>query len=595
MTAGYLTGEQQIPVPRSRRPVVSEKGTPLVTSLKLTGCRENNLQGVDLELPLGVFTAVTGPSGSGKSTLIEGTLFPILARRFHRQRVKPGRHEKLEGLRHLDKVIRVDQSPIGNTPSSNPATYTGVFDSIRQLFAEIPEAAERKYSARTFSFNVPGGRCETCEGSGQRRIEMHFLPDVWVPCEECESRRYNEDVLDIKYHGRSIADVLEMQIGEATELFSSHAKITRVLQTLCDVGLDYVTLGQSAPTLSGGEAQRVKLASELARPGTGRTLYLLDEPTTGLHFDDIVKLLDVIQRLVELGNTVVVIEHNLDVIKCADWVIDMGPGAGVDGGHIVFTGTPEQLAESARKRKSKNAVASLTAPFLADTLKAAQRNSGTKSRDPSKPTETKPTVKKQAVRKQAVTKQAVRKTRANQTQTAKSDIPSTKTKSRPDSTQSPTNVRIDSPQSLETSSPWRVLGRRWHSLAKGFPEGEQPEWPLELAERVMSLMEQVDGDVLLNFDEPNKVHVRLAGEQRAWAEIQTKDADAITVCLAGPKDAVNEQALEELPLPSSQVASRAGKRNQSVVKLSLSKLSHARSRKLKTFLKDHLAATVKLK
>ncbi len=280
-----------------------------------------------------------------------------------------GRHDRLEGLRHIDKVIQVDQSPLGNSPSSNPATYTGVFDLIRQVFAEIPEAAERRLTSRHFSFNVPGGRCETCEGSGQLKIEMHFLPDVWVPCDDCHSRRYNDEVLEVKLHGKSIADVLEMQCGEATELFAAYPKISHILQTLCDVGLDYVTLGQSAPTLSGGEAQRVKLAAELSRPVTGNTLYLLDEPTTGLHFDDIEKLMTVLQRLVDLGNTVVVIEHNLDVVKCADWIIDMGPDAGAAGGEIVFAGTPENLAATAKvSRSSSGDRQSVTAPFLASVL-----------------------------------------------------------------------------------------------------------------------------------------------------------------------------------------------------------------------------------
>ena len=353
VTGGYINGTKSIPVPTSRRPVMSPTGQPLVEMLKIIGAAEHNLRKVDLELPLGVMTAITGPSGSGKSSLIDGILYPILARRLHRANLRPGRHEKVEGVRYIDKVIRVDQSPLGNSPSSNPATYTGVFDHIRNLFAELPEAAERKFTSRTFSFNVQGGRCETCEGSGTLKIEMHFLADVYVPCEECGSRRYNDEVLQVKLHGKSIADVLEMSCGDAAELFAAYPKISRVVQTLCDVGLDYVTLGQSAPTLSGGEAQRVKLAAELARPMTGNTLYLLDEPTTGLHFDDIEKLLGVTQRLVDLGNTVVMIEHNLDVIKCADWIIDLGPGAGVHGGEIVFAGTPEDLVATASKTKSK--------------------------------------------------------------------------------------------------------------------------------------------------------------------------------------------------------------------------------------------------
>lgn len=265
----------------------------------------------------------------------------------------PGAHKAIRGIEHINKVIRVDQQPIGNSPTSNPATYTGVFELIRMMFAQLPDAKLRGYTARRFSFNVPGGRCDDCEGNGQRCIEMHFLPDVWVECETCRGKRYNPETLAVTFHGRSISDVLDMTCGDAVVLFENIPKIRRILQTLCDVGLDYLTLGQPAPTLSGGEAQRVKLASELSRPDTGRTLYLLDEPTTGLHFDDLAKLLEVLQRLVDLGNTVVVIEHNLDVIKQADWIIDMGPEAGEGGGRVVFAGTPEGLVEYATQAGDK--------------------------------------------------------------------------------------------------------------------------------------------------------------------------------------------------------------------------------------------------
>ena len=281
-----------------------------------------------MQIPLGTFTVVTGASGSGKSSLVEDVLFASLARTLHRAKTFPGAHDAIRGVELVNKVIRVDQQPLGQTPTSNPATFTGVFDLIRTLYAQLPEAKLRGYTPRRFSFNVAGGRCEKCEGNGQLRIEMHFLPDVWVECDTCRGQRYNPETLAVRYHGRSIADVLDMSCGEAVKLFENIPKIRRPLQMLCDVGLDYVTLGQPAPTLSGGEAQRVKLAAELARPDTGRTLYLLDEPTTGLHFDDLAKLLDVLNRLVDLGNTVVVIEHNLDVIKTADWVIDLGPEAG---------------------------------------------------------------------------------------------------------------------------------------------------------------------------------------------------------------------------------------------------------------------------
>ena len=271
-------------------------------------------------------------SGSGKSSLVHEILYNTLARKLHRARTPAAAHDDILGLEHIDKVINVDQDPIGNSPSSNPATYTGVFDLIRQLFAQLPDAKVRGYHPRRFSFNKPGGRCEACEGNGQKKIEMHFLPDVWVECDVCHGSRYNPETLAVRYKGQSIADVLQMRVSEALEVFANIPKIRAVLQTLADVGLDYLALGQAAPTLSGGEAQRVKLAAELARPNTGRTLYLLDEPTTGLHFDDIRKLLDVLNRLVDLGNTVIVVEHNMDVIKTADWIIDLGPEAGDAGG-----------------------------------------------------------------------------------------------------------------------------------------------------------------------------------------------------------------------------------------------------------------------
>jgi excinuclease ABC subunit A len=317
--------------------------------LEVVGARHNNLKNVDVSIPLGTLTAITGVSGSGKSSLIEDVLYNALARLLHRASTIPGAFAGLRGVEQINKVIRVDQQPLGNTPTSNPATYTGAFDQIRTLFSQLPEAKVRGYTPRRFSFNVPGGRCETCEGNGQRCVEMHFLPDVWVECDTCHGKRYNPETLEVKFRGHSIADVLEMPCGRAVELFENIPGIRRILQTLCDVGLDYLTLGQSAPTLSGGEAQRVKLAAELSRPDTGRTLYLLDEPTTGLHFDDLAKLLDVLGRLVDLGNTVVVIEHNLDVIKTADWLIDIGPEAGASGGFVVAAGTPEDLVEHARR------------------------------------------------------------------------------------------------------------------------------------------------------------------------------------------------------------------------------------------------------
>ena len=350
VTGPYLNGGKAIPIPTNRRPGLApfdadpEQHPGLVAgAIQIQGARHHNLKNINVSIPFGALTVVTGVSGCGKSSLINGILYPELARRLHRATSTPGLHTRIAGASAIDKVIRVDQKPIGNTPTSNPATYTGVFESIRTLFTNLPESKMRAYSARRFSFNVPGGRCETCEGTGQRRIEMHFLPDVWVPCETCDGKRYNDETLQIKFHGHSINDVLNMTCRQAVELFHNIPKIRQVIQTLVDVGLDYLQLGQSATTLSGGEAQRVKLATELSRPDTGNTLYVLDEPTTGLHFDDIAKLLDVLQRLVDLGNTVVVIEHNMDVIKCADWVIDLGPEAGQEGGQVVVAGTPEDV------------------------------------------------------------------------------------------------------------------------------------------------------------------------------------------------------------------------------------------------------------
>jgi len=313
----------------------------------------NNLKGVDLDIPLGLFVCITGVSGSGKSTLIQDTLFPRLMFELHGTRSSWSPHDSILGLDQIDKVIDIDQSPIGRTPRSNPATYTGTFDMIRDLFSKTPDAKIRGYQQGRFSFNVKGGRCESCRGDGVLKIEMHFLPDVYVPCEICKGKRYNRETLEVKYKGKSIADILQMNIEEAVEFFKAIPKIHRKLETLLEVGLGYIRMGQPATTLSGGEAQRVKLASELSKRSTGSTLYILDEPTTGLHFEDVRRLLAVLHRLVDQGNTVLVIEHNLDVIKTADWVIDLGPEGGNGGGEIIATGTPETIATNERSHTGK--------------------------------------------------------------------------------------------------------------------------------------------------------------------------------------------------------------------------------------------------
>jgi excinuclease ABC subunit A len=360
LTGAYLTGARSIPTPPGRRP-------PMKGEIVIRGARANNLKSIDVEIPLGVFTAVTGVSGSGKSTLVNDILYKSLARTLYNAGDDPGAHDRIDGIELIDKVIEIDQSPIGRTPRSNPATYTGLFTFIRDLFAMMPEAKQRGFKPGRFSFNVKGGRCEACQGDGVIAIEMHFLPDVYVTCEQCKGRRYNRETLEIKYRGKSIADVLELTVDQALPLLENFPAIANKLRTLQDVGLGYIELGQSATTLSGGEAQRVKLSKELSKRGTGRTLYILDEPTTGLHFEDTRKLLDVLTKLVDQGNTIVVIEHNLDVIKSADFVIDLGPEGGAGGGHIVASGTPEEVAAVEE---------SATGRFLADLLSSRNGHSG---------------------------------------------------------------------------------------------------------------------------------------------------------------------------------------------------------------------------
>jgi excinuclease ABC subunit A len=353
LTGQYISGTKQIGIRHERR-------QPNGAAITILGAHEHNLKNLDITFPLGVMTVVTGVSGSGKSTLVNDILYRALAKQLYRSREEPGTHKAITGTENIDKVIRIDQSPIGRTPRSNPATYTGVFTTIREIYAMLPESRERGYKAGRFSFNVPGGRCEACQGEGQRRIEMNFLPDVYVQCEVCGGKRYNHETLAVKYKDHSIADLLDTPIADALPIVEDIPQIRQKLQTLVDVGLGYIHLGQSSVTLSGGEAQRIKLARELSKRQTGRTLYLLDEPTTGLHFEDVNKLLDVLHRLTDLGNSVVIIEHNMDVIRNADWVIDLGPEGGEDGGRLVAQGTPEQVAKIKK---------SYTGQALAEALK----------------------------------------------------------------------------------------------------------------------------------------------------------------------------------------------------------------------------------
>ena len=413
LTGQYLSGARSIPVPEVRRPGSGD-------TLTVVGAREHNLNDVTVEFPLGQLVAVTGVSGSGKSTLVNDILLRSLSKQVHRAKTVPGLHRHITGIEHIDKVVDVDQAPIGRTPRSNPATYTGVFDHIRKLFSQTSESKVRGYLPGRFSFNVKGGRCESCSGDGTLRIEMHFLPDIYVPCEVCHGARYNRDTLEVTFRGKTIAEVLELSCEEALGFFSAQPPIARHLQTLVDVGLGYIRLGQSAPTLSGGEAQRVKLASELSRRSTGHTLYILDEPTTGLHFEDVRKLLDVLNRLTDQGNTVIVIEHNLEVIKSADWIIDMGPEGGDRGGTVVATGTPEEVA---------GVVSSYTGAVLAPLLAVTPGGTTTVKRTASAPAPSKQAPTKAVPgKKRAAAKKAVPATKAASTKKAAASKPATSPK-----------------------------------------------------------------------------------------------------------------------------------------------------------------------
>ncbi len=485
LTGQYLAGKKAIPVPTNRRlrhdkvtrwpgdkakegqretasgtnpapfHLVTLSPCHLVT---VKGARHNNLKNIDVRFPLGTIIAVTGVSGSGKSSLVHEILYNTLVRKLHRARTTGAAHDAILGIEHIDKVINVDQDPIGNSPSSNPATYTGVFDLMRQLFAQLPESKVRGYQPRRFSFNKPGGRCEACEGNGQKKIEMHFLPDVWVECDVCHGSRYNPETLAVRYKGKSIADVLQMRVRQALELFDNIPKVRRVLQTLADVGLDYVSLGQAAPTLSGGEAQRVKLAAELARPNTGRTLYLLDEPTTGLHFDDIQKLLNVLNRLVDLGNTVIVVEHNLDVIKTADWVIDLGPEAGDAGGRLVAEGTPEEVAA---------VPGSHTGQALVPVLAAGPHTERPRY-DPHAA---------EAPREGDKELEAVGK---------------------------------------DARMPWEVDGRRWHTAERVTTEGKACRWEGQIVEWVEERVHELGGFGATNWNHRSVVEIAAATRSQGW-------------------------------------------------------------------------------
>ena len=463
--------------------------------LELTGARQNNLKNVHLRLPLGTLTAVTGVSGSGKSSLVLETLARAVAKHLHRIGEQPGPYDKLTGAEHVNKIVMVDQAPLGSTPASNPATYTGVFDQIRELFSRMPDAKIRGYRPARFSFNRPGGRCEDCEGLGQKKIEMHFLPDVWVECTTCRGQRFNQETLAVKYKGRSISEVLNMSIGQALELFDNIPKIRAPLATLVAIGLDYLTLGQSAPTLSGGEAQRVKLAAELCKPDSGKTLYILDEPTTGLHFDDIAKLLKVLNSLVDRGNTVVVIEHNLDVIKTADWIIDVGPEAGHAGGRIVAEGTPEEIVEAFVTGRGNGRPHSYTAELLAPLLKVEPR-----------------------AEREVFDPEAVAKKRSGDVDLAK--------------------------VGKDAALPWQVDGRKWHTVDRVSHIGTPCRWE---GEALGFVVDELSADDVLgepNWNHRSIVEIASREKQGGWfLHAETGDEWLLTLKFRVKKSAFDEEQL----------------------------------------------------
>ena len=531
VTGPYLSGKKSIPIPSNRRPALSldqpskrkttkkktetkkapaRKSTTLARTLDVVGARHNNLKDIEVKFPLETLTVITGPSGCGKSSLVNDILFKALSRRLHRSTQTPGAHKGIRGIEHINKVIRVDQTPLGNSPTSNPATYTGVFDAIRELYSYLPDSKIRGYTARRFSFNVPGGRCEECFGNGQICIEMHFLPDVWVKCEACKGRRYNQETLAVKYNGKTIDDVLKMSCAEAVKLFHNIPKIRRILQTLCDVGLDYLTLGQSAPTLSGGEAQRVKLSAELARPDTGRTMYLLDEPTTGLHFEDLQKLLDVIQRLIDIGNTVVLIEHNLDMIKAADWIVDLGPEAGAGGGQIVVQGTPEMVVEYAKEAraaasKTGKSKASMPRSWTGEALAEVLASDPYKKRkvyDPS-----------------------------TEDRWKKGDL---------DIEDVGANAQM----------PWESDGRQWHTQDRVGRQGEQIKWDGEVLAKVVDTIQQHEGFGETIWNRQSEVEV-LGTKKSSGSFFQAQTGDPWFLKLkfrVRPNTFKRDQLVDQIPL-----------------------------------------------